>query len=103
MDGDGLQWVCVDELHENRVPRLVDRAWDGEAVFVEDLVRGRKVGIVSSGTGGDDRREYLHEGPLLLGGETGHVHPGGGFALAHVVSFFFDSAERYSSQSSSIV
>lgn len=90
---NGLQWVCVDELHEDRVPCLVDWARDGEAVFMEDLVRGRKVGIVRCGTGGDGRREYLHERPLLLGGETGHVHPGGGFAPAHVVSFFFDSAE----------
>lgn len=34
---DGLQGVCIDESHEDAMPRLVDRAWDREIVLVKHL------------------------------------------------------------------
>lgn len=36
-----VQGVSVDELHEDRVPRLVYRAGDGKAVLVEYLAVGQ--------------------------------------------------------------
>ena len=38
-----LQGVCVDEFHEDAVPRLIHRAGDGEVVFVENLQEGKSV------------------------------------------------------------
>lgn len=42
-DTDGtsldLQRVCINGLHEDAVPCLINGSWDGELVFVEDLAR----------------------------------------------------------------
>lgn len=96
-----LQRIRVDELHDDAMPGLVDRSRDGEAVFVKHLRGGKRCQrphsrqrsglfhVVNS---------HLHERPLLLSREPGHVHPRCGLALAHVVPLGLDRAEGNSAE-----
>jgi hypothetical protein len=91
------QWISINSLHEDAVSCLIDGAWDGKLVFVEDLDYNTRWSAHDVGHIGPCSYQTidtnLHERPFFLCSKAGHVHPRRRFTLPQIIPLFLDGTK----------